>query len=273
MELIRKISQLLTKLRDRKAAVKYGEADIGAPCVISIQEFPLQAWQDFLSYIDEAQKNPDCSCRECLHRLNAVNPDNQSECLDFFTSLAKNSDEWRPVLGFAEIPAQFDNDLFDSITSEYGKAKNVVEQTEMIARLFCNADPTSLELLCLLLEGDSERYQQAIPPTLQELVDREKAARNQLAKLLSGAWTDEVRWWLIQALTSASAPARSFLRSRIAESSDDRLTCMTLPVLLKTGFALLKSLDNPSNPRAGNLQKLYSGQLTRLTGIISNSAT
>ncbi|EKD80979.1 MAG: hypothetical protein ACD_39C02062G0004, partial [uncultured bacterium] len=225
MELIRKISLLLTKLRDRKAAARYGDADICAPCVIRVAEFPLQAWQDFVGYVDEAQKNPDSSSRNCLQRLSALNADSQSDCLDFFSGLARNSDEWRPVLSFADIPAQFDNDLFDTITSEYDKAKSVAGQTAMIPELFCKADPTSLELLCLLLEGDIERHPQPFAPTVQELVEREKAARKQLAELLSGPWSDEVRWWLIRSIACAAAPARSFLKGRLLENRDERLAC------------------------------------------------
>ncbi|MBU1106490.1 MAG: hypothetical protein KKB51_07495 [Candidatus Riflebacteria bacterium] len=273
MELIRKISQQLSKLRDRKAAVKYGEADVSAPCVINIEEFPLLTWQNFLSYVDEAQNSPDSRCRNCLQRLGSMNTDSQNEYFNFFNGLAKNSDEWRPVLSFAEIPAQFDNDLFDSITSEYSKAKSVAEQTGMISTLFCTADPTSLELLCQLLEGNVERYQQTISPAFQDLVVREKAARDQLDKMLSESWTDEIRWWLIRSIANAAFPVRNFLKSRVPESSDDRLACMTFPILLKAGFALLKNLNNMENPKAEQLQKLYSGQLTRLTDIISSSPT
>ncbi|PKL48196.1 MAG: hypothetical protein CVV42_10460 [Candidatus Riflebacteria bacterium HGW-Riflebacteria-2] len=271
MELIRKISQLLTKLRDRRAAVRYGEADVCAPCPMIVTEFPQQAWQDFLGYVDEAQNNRECTSRDCLQKLVRMQSESEKERIAFFAGLAENADEWRPILSFAEIPAQFDNDLFETITSEFDKAKSVVEQTEMIPKLFANADPTRLELLSLLLAGDIERHPQPSSPTAKELVEREKAVRNQLSELLSGDLTDEVRWWLIRAIACSEAPARSFLKSRLPGNQDERLACMALPVLLKAGFALLKSRSNHDNPKLDQVQQMYSGQLTRLTGVIGNS--
>ena len=271
MELIKKISQLLTKLRDRKAAARYGEANICAPCVIYAAEFPVQAWQDFVGYVDESQKNPDSSSRSYLQRLSTIN--SQDDCLNFFAGLAQSSEEWRPIASFADIPVLFDNDLFDSVTSEYEKARNVSEQTAMVAKLFGEANPTILEMLSLMLEGDIERYPQPVSATAQELVNREMAARAQLTELLSGTWSDEVRWWLIRSIACAAAPARSFLKGRLLDNRDERLACMTFPALLKAGFSLLKSHDSHDHPKADQLQKLYSGQLTRLTGIVGNNLT
>ncbi|HAE40087.1 MAG TPA: hypothetical protein DCG57_15870 [Candidatus Riflebacteria bacterium] len=271
MELVKKISQLLTRLRDRRAAARYGDADVCAPCVINIAEFPVQAWQDFVGFVDESEKNPDSSSRNCLQRLSTIN--SHGDCLDFFAGLAQSSDQWRPIASFADIPVLFDNDLFDRVTSEYEKARNVSEQSAMIPELFCKADPTILELLSLMLEGDIERYPQPVAATTQELVNREMAARKQLTALLSGTWSDEVRWWLIRSIACAAAPARSFLRGQLLENRDERLACMTFPALLKAGFSLLKSRDSQEDPKSGQLQKLYSGQLTRLTGIIGNNLT
>lgn len=269
MELIKNLSQLLTKLRDHKAA-RYRDENISAPCVIRVAEFPLQAWQDFVGYVDEAQKDPECSCRDHLKQLAKLNSNSETHCLDFFADLARNTATWRPIVKFAEIPAQFDNELFDSIISEYGKARSIAEQIKMIPTLFASADPTRLELLCLLLEGDIERHPQPFTPTVKELVEREKAARAQLAALLADGWSDEVRWWLIRSLTSSAAPARSFLRSCLPANHDKRMVCMAFPILLKAGFALLKSHSDQSDPKSGQAQKLYSGQLNRLTGIIGD---
>jgi len=273
MELIRKVSQLLTKLRDRKAAARYGDADVSAPCTMNAAEFPQQAWQDFLGYVDEVQNNRESRIHECLQSLVKMQSESESERIEFFAGLAESTDEWRPLLGFAEIPAQFDNDLFDQLTSEFSKAKSLTEQTEMIPRLFANADPTRLELLSLLLTGDIERHPQPASPKIKELIEREKVARNQLSELLSGELSDAVRWWLIRAIACSEAPIRGFLKSRLPESQDERLACMALPVLLKAGFALLKSKSASDNPRADQAQKVYAGQLTRLTGVIGNSAS
>ncbi len=269
--MIRKISQLLTKLRDRRAAARYGDADICAPCTMSIAEFPQQAWQDFLGYVDEAQSNRESRSRDCLQQLVKMQSETESERIAFFAGLAENADEWRAVLSFADIPAQFDNDLFDDITSQFGKAKSVAEQTEMIPKLFASADPTRLELLSLLLEGDVKRYPQPSSPGTSELVEREKAARTKLSELLTGGLTDAIRWWLIRAIACAPAPARSFLKSRLPDRQDERLACMTLPVLLKAGFVLVKSKITQDHPRLDQIQRLYSGQLTRLTEIIGNN--
>jgi len=271
MELIIKISQLLARLRDRRAAARYGDADVCARCTMSVTEFPQQAWQDFLGFVDEAHNNRKSSIHECLQSLVRMQSEDESTRIAFFAGLAENADEWRPLLRFAEIPAKFDNDLFDQLTSEFSKAKSVTEQTAKIPELFASADPTRLELISLLLTGDIERHPQPVSPKIKELVDREKAARYQLSVLLAGQLTDSVRWWLIRAIACSEAPVRSFLKSRLSENHDERLACMALPVLLKAGFALLKSNDTSDNPRSDQAKKTYAGQLTRLTGVIGNS--
>lgn len=273
MELIRKISQLLTKLRDRRAAARYGDADVCAPCTMNFAEFPQQAWQDFLGFVDEAQNNRESRIHECLQSLVKIQSESENERIAFFAGLAESTEEWRPLLGYAEIPAQFDNDLFDQLTSEFSKARSVAEQTAKIPQLFADADPTRLELLSQLLTGDIERHPRPASPIIKELVEREMAVRRQLSELLSGELTDAVRWWLIRAIAFSEAPVRSFLKSRLPENQDDRLACMALPVLLKAGFALLKSRETSANPRVDQAQRIYAGQLTRLTGVIGSSAT
>ncbi len=273
MELIRKISQLLTKLRDRRAATRYGDADVCAPCTMNVAEFPTQAWQDFLGYIDEVQNNRESRIHECLQCLIRMQNESESERIAFFAGLAENVDEWRSLLGYAEIPALFDNNLFEQLTSEFSKARSVAEQTAKIPQLFADADPTRLELLSQLLTGDIERHPRPASPMIKELVEREIAVRMQLSELLSGELTDAVRWWLIRAIACSEAPVRSFLKSRLPENQDERLACMALPVLLKAGFSLLKSKYAGDNPRVDQAQKMYAGQLTRLTSVIGNSAS
>jgi len=273
MELIRKIASLLSRVRDRRVAAKYCDTDVWAPCQVCAEEFPQQAWRSFLCYLDKTQQNPDCKSRDCLHKLACLHNASEKKYLDFFYALAENKEEWRSILNFADIPAQFDNELFDDIASEFSRARNISEQTKMIPGLFASADPTRLELLSLLLEGNIERYPQPSTTIVSELVEREKAARTQLSLLLTENWTDEIRWWLVRALACSTAAARNFLKNQIPEKHDERLTCMTLPILLKTGFALIRNQQNQNDPKAGQRQKLFSGQLTRLTAIIGNSAT
>ena len=259
MELIKKIIRLLRGLQDRRLKRLLAAHDIR---LVSLPE-TLKAWDAFVTYIDSAEADSDCSTRRILSRLPAFDRQEFSDKLLFFRELKNSSHECSEMLRFAEVPVQFDNDIFERLTADYARARTIPEQTSLIIEIFNELEPTTLELLFMLVEGEIERRPRPYTMAVSELIGRESAARERIRLLLSGELTDPVRWWIVKTLNGATGSPGDFLKDTLSGRHDIRLQCMFLTLFIKSGF---EWADNFADNSASALDSLRFHQLASCTG-------
>ncbi len=261
MEAIKRFLQLLGVIKDRRLKeIQAGQS----PCASCSPE-ELQSWQDFVAYIDLLETSPDYPARKVLSELISMRANDLPERLAFFHRLLGSRSDWSEILRFAELPIQFAQDTFELINAEFAKARDIDEQTAIIARFFNSADPTHLEMLFLLIEGNIERQPQPQTSQAFALVERERAARTRLRELLNGDLDDALRWWLIRTINAAIGPAQVFLKETVKNRRDLRLQCMLLPLLLKTGFEWAGRFGGQTGEEVVSMQShMYASRIGRL---------
>jgi hypothetical protein len=232
MELIKKIIRALVDVRKKKIAA----ADFQPDGDHRVSIFTENEWQKFLSFIDSYEQNINDSNRVLLQRIIEAGSISHNAMLQLFNELATDSNP-EQLLCFAELPVNYDSVILEQTMEAYGKLKTVEEQIQAIPQIFASASPTTLELLSMFLDGDSERYPDATSNSIRLLVERETVCRNQLEKLLSQPVNDNVRWWLIKSTGNLSFSARSFFRNRQVSKNDLRLECMALTAIIRLGLA------------------------------------
>lgn len=261
MEAIKRFLQLLGLIKDRRLREIQSRQNACAIC--SPEE--LQAWHDFVAYIDLLASSPDYPTRSILKSIIARHGSTNADKLAFFSELLASRSDWAEILRFADLPIQFAQETFEILSAEFAKATTAQAQIEIISNFFQVADPTHVEMLFLLIEGNVERYPRPQTSQAIELVARERSAREKLADLLSREMNDELRWWLIRTINSACGPAREFLRETTRNRHDLRLQCMLLPRLLKTGFEWATKFGTASQDEIESMQShLYASRLTEM---------
>ncbi len=265
MESVIRFLQLLGIIKDRRLK----EIQNGPSNCATCSPAELQAWQDFIAYIDLLAASPDYPARKILIELFEKPSRNLGERLAFFHKLLLSRNDWADVLRFAELPIQFVQDTFEQLNAAFAKAKSFSDQTALIANRFTAADPTHIEMLFLLVEGSIERQPQPQTKQAGELVEREKAVRMRLKELLSGDMSDELRWWLIRTINSATGPAQAFLKETVKNRRDLRLQCMLLPMLLKTGFEWAEKFGTQATEEIESMQShMYASRVSRLIELV-----
>ena len=261
MEAIKRFLQLLGLIKDRRLREIQSRQNACAIC--SAEE--LQAWHDFVAYIDLMASSPDYPARDILNAIISRHNSNNAEKLVFFSELQASRSDWAEILRFADLPIQFAAETFELLSAEFSKAQTFNQQIELISNCFQAADPTHVEMLFLLIEGNIERYPQPQTSQATELVARESSAREKLIELLNKEMNDELRWWLIRTINGASGPARKFLRETTRNRNDLRLQCMLLPRLLKTGFEWATKFGAAGQDEIESMQShLYASRLTEM---------
>jgi hypothetical protein len=128
-------------------------------------------------------------------------------------------------------------------------------------------------MLFLLIEGSIERYPEPQTSRAKELVLREKAAKHKLSELLGCEMSDEIRWWLIRTINSSSGPAQTFLELIAKNRKDERLQCMLLPRLLKTGFEWAEKFGGQPLEDVESMQShMLASRLCRLIELTESTA-
>ncbi len=269
MEAIKRFLQLLGLVKDRRLREIQSRQNACAIC--SPEE--LQAWHDFVAYIDLLTSSPDYPARGILNAIISRHGLSNAEKLAFFSELQASRSDWAEILRFADLPIQFAHETFELLSAEFAKAQTFDQQIELINSCFQAADPTHAEMLFLLIEGNIERYPQPQTSQAVKLVARERSAREKLTDLLSREMNDELRWWLIRTINSASGPARSFLSASTRNRQDLRLQCMLLPRLLKTGFEWATKFSSASHEEAESMQShLYASRITEMIELTALSS-
>ncbi len=271
METIKRFLQLLGLIKDRRLREIQSRQNA---CAICSPE-KLQTWQDFVAYIDLLVSSPDSPARGILNAIISRQNSTNADRLTFFGELHASRSDWAEILRFADLPIQFAAETFELLSTEFAKTQTFHQQIGLINSCFQAADPTHVEMLFLLIEGNVERYPQPHTSDAEQLVAREMAARQKLAALLNQEMNDELRWWVIRTINSASGPARRFLSATTRNRQDLRLQCMLLPRLLKTGFEWATKFGKASQDEIESMQShLYASRLTEmleLTAPVSGS--
>jgi len=226
MELIKKISQALRHLQEKKLADSSME---GLPAGVEEKQIALS------SYLDLYEKDQELVDHQILKRLAAVCRHKPEELYETFSELSR-CNSWHLQISLSEIPVKYDCVILDEKMHIFSRSETIAEQTSAIPETFSEPNPTNLELLAMLLDGDADRFQQATSEKLKLLIDRENTARTQLEKLLKHPWNDEIRWWLVKSVTNLAPAARSFIQQTASTRKDLRLNAMVLIMLLKTGL-------------------------------------
>lgn len=261
MEAIKRFLQLLGLIKDRRLRDIQSRQNA---CAICSPE-DLQAWHDFVAYTDLLASSPDYPARRILNAIISQHGSTNADRLAFFSELRASRSDWAEILRFADLPIQFAHETFELLSAEFAKAQTFDQQIGLINSCFQAADPTHAEMLFLLIEGNIERYPQPQTSQAAKLVAREHSAREKLTDLLSRDMNDELRWWLIRTINSASGPARNFLNASTRNRQDLRLQCMLLPRLLKTGFEWAAKFGGASQDEIESMQShLYASRLTEM---------
>ena len=261
MEAIKRFLQLLGLIKDRRLREIQSRQNAGATC--SPEE--LQTWHDFVAYIDLLTSSPDYPARNILNAIIARHSSTNADRLAFFSELQASRSDWAEILRFADLPIRFTAETFELLSAEFAKAQTFDQQIELISSCFQAADPTHVEMLFLLIEGNIERYPRPQTSQAAKLVARERSAREKLVDLLNQEMNDELRWWVIRTINSASGPARKFLCASTRNRQDLRLQCMLLPRLLKTGFEWATKFGTAGQEEIESMQShLYASRLTEM---------
>jgi len=269
MEAIKRFLQLLGLIKDRRLREIQSRQNACAIC--SPEE--LQAWQDFVAYIDLLASSPDYPARGILNAIISRHDLNNAEKIAFFSELQASRNDWAEILRFADLPIQFAAETFELLSAEFARTQTFDQQIELIRSCFKAADPTHVEMLFLLIEGNIERYPQPHTSQATGLVARERSAREKLTELLNQEMNDELRWWLIRTVNGASGPARRFLCASMRNRNDLRLQCMLLPRLLKTGFEWAAKFGGANHDEIESMQShLYASRLTEMLELTTFSS-
>lgn len=265
MEIIKKFLKLLGVIKDRRLK----EIQAGRYNCATCTPLELQAWQDFIAYIDLLESDKNYPARKTIAEVVSQNSTEITGRLEIFKRLLQSRDDWSEILRFAELPIQFDYDTFEQLTTDYATAKTVHEQTAIIPRLFNATDPTHLEMLFLLIEGVIERQPQPQTQQFCELIEREKSARVCLKQLIEAPLNDPLRWWLIRTINSATGSAQAFLKETVKKRHDIRLQCMLLPMLLKIGFEWAEKFGDNNREATESMQShQFASRISRLIELI-----
>lgn len=272
MELIRKILQALARLKQKKQRADLaGIAQSAKNCQLLNGDFPVQQWTDFIGFIDDFEKNSSSFEHDALQKIICASFSSQESLLELFQELG-NSSDWQPMLSFSDLPVDYDNEALDSAMSDYAAADPAVRHIEAIPAIFKQLNPTNLELLTMLLDGDIERYPSATSAPIKRLVDRENAARNQIAALLDMPWNDMIRWWLVKSTNNLPKAGRTFIRNIIKTRKDSRLEGMALVMLLRYGLEWAAKHPRRIEKTVADFfyTREYSSRIESLVGLLTD---
>lgn len=273
MELIQKILQALGKLKQKKQSADLaGGTQPDKSCQLLQGDFPAQQWADFIGFIDSFVQNRNSFEHDVLQRIISASFSSQESLLELFQDLG-NSSDWQPLLSFSDLPVEYDNDALDAAMSDYAAADPAVRHIAAIPAIFKQLNPTNLELLTMLLDGDIERYPSATSAPIKRLVDRESAARARIAELLDMPWNDAIRWWLVKSTNNLPAAARKFIRNTIKSRKDCRMEGMALVMLLRFGLEWAAKHPQRIEKTVADFfyTREYSNRIESLVGLISES--
>ncbi len=264
MEALRRILKLLGIIKDRRLKEIQNDQNCFTTC--SAEE--LQAWQDFVAWIDLLEASPDNPARRLLAEI-LLPCGSISERLLFFQSRQRARDDWADILRFADLPIQFGQNTFEALNAEFARAGTIKDQIAIINSFFSTADPTHAEMLLLLIEGKADRRMPPQTKQAAELFERETAVRDRLKSLLDGELSDILRWWLIRSVNSAVGASQIFLRDTVKNRRDLRLQCMLMPILLKTGFEWASRSEGQTADFTESMQShMYANRIARLAELI-----
>jgi len=272
MELIRKILQALAQLKQKKQSAALARViQPDNSCQLLKGDFPAQQWADFIGFIDGFVQNNSSIEHDVLQKIVCASFSSQESLLELFQEIGNNSD-WQPMLSFSDLPVDYDNEALDAAMSDYAAADPTVRHIEAIPTIFKQLNSTNLELLTMLLDGDIERYPSATSAPIKRLVDRENAARAQIAALLDMPWNDMIRWWLVKSTNNLPAAGRTFIKNTIKTRKDCRLEGMALVMLLRFGLEWAAKHPQRIEKTVADFfyTREYSSRIESLVGLISD---
>lgn len=226
MELIRRITGALRHLQKKKLADSSSDEFTS-----TFEEKQIE----LTDYLDSYEKNHELIDHQILRHIAETVRNKPEQLYEFFSELCQKG-SWMTHLSLSELSVQYDSAILDEKMLRFSRTETIHQQIFTISEAFSELNPTNLELLAMLLDGDPERFPQAATEKIRALIERETAARTQLEKLLRMPWNDQVRWWLVKSVTNLSPAARNFIQQTAKGRKDLRLNAMILIMLLKNGL-------------------------------------
>ncbi len=226
MELIRRITGALRHLQKKKLAQNTAEE-----FAVDFEEKQIE----LKDYLDSYEKNHELVDHQILKHIAETARNRPEELYNLFSDLCQRG-SWLTHLSLSELSVQYESAVLDEKMQRFSKTETIPQQISAISETFSELNPTNLELLAMLLDGDSERFPQATTEKIRILIDRETAARAQLEKLLSLPWNDQIRWWLVKSVANLSSAARNFIQQTAKGRKDLRLNAMIFIMLMKNGL-------------------------------------
>lgn len=260
MELIRKISQALRHLKEKKLSEHITEE------LLTDTE---EKYIALTNYLDRYEKDHALIDHQILKRIAETSRQSPEKLYDTFVEIGK-CESWHLQTFLADIPVKYDCTVLDEKMLVFSRSETIAEQTDAIFSSFSELNPTNLELLAMLLDGDAQRFQQTTSERLKLLIERENVARIQLEKLLNKPWDDEIRWWLAKSIHNLSPAARSFIQQTAGERKDMRLNATVLIMLLKTGLELVSVYPSDVNKTVAEFffAQTYHDRIINLTKLL-----
>lgn len=260
MELIRKISQALRHLQEKKLSENRTEE-----LFADLEEKHIA----LAGYLDRYEKDHELIDHQILKRIAETSRQSPEKLYDTFAEISR-CDSWHLQTSLADIPVKYDCTVLDEKMLIFSQSETIAEQTDAIAQSFSELNPTNLELLAMLLDGDAQRFQQPASEKMKLLIERENVARSQLEKLLNKPWSDHIRWWLVKSVNNLSPAARNFIQQTARERKDMRLNAMILIMLLKTGLEWASVYPSDVNKTVAEFffAQTYNDRIINLTKLL-----